>query len=310
MIRIHLFVCLFLLGFVSTAQSNFVPNPGFESVSNCSATVNVLNCTPWFKPTDGTPDNFHQCFTNSCCTVPANGLGYQNPNTGMGYAGIGVHGGGSYREYLEVQLLDSLIAGKLYCVQFYISFADSYSGYGIDAIGAFFATDTVQATGWLNLPYVPQIENTLGNCISDTTNWVLISDTFIASGGECFIVIGNFRDDIGTDTSCIYSTDPLSYLFIDDVVVTDCGWSGVEEETSVGFIDVYPNPSVGVFNCYSSIDIESMEVFDMQGRLIFGKTDVGASDYELDLSGQPDGLYLLKVHSDKGVISKRLILVQ
>lgn len=54
----------FLIPFFSIGQINLVPNPGFDSIINCSPTTNYLNCYDWYKINGGTPDNFNSCFSN------------------------------------------------------------------------------------------------------------------------------------------------------------------------------------------------------------------------------------------------------
>ena len=80
-----------------------------------------------------------------------------------------------------------------YCVRFYLSCSDN-AKYSIDAFGAYFSINPVFYTdpNYNVLPLQPQVENPTGNFITDTANWVLISGSFIASGGEKYITIGNF----------------------------------------------------------------------------------------------------------------------
>src|SRR5205814_1531621 len=134
-------------------------------------------------------------------------IGYQFPKTGNAYCGFSVRDSNIFipneREYIEGVLSDSLIAGHSYCLEFYVSSADKCK-YATDRIGAYFSNDSISNyTTHQNLPVIPQVENAVGNVISDTLNWVLISGNFTAQGGEKYITIGNFRTDAQTVTDTL-----------------------------------------------------------------------------------------------------------
>ncbi len=68
----------------------------------------------------------------------------------------------------------------------------------------------------------------------------------------------------------------------------------VKEEVS---INIYPNPTSGIFNIESSAGwIEHAEVFTLQGQKV-----LEVSDDTVDLSMFPDGIYLLRVDGDPNV---------
>jgi gliding motility-associated-like protein len=220
------FIILILVAIQSNSSAqNLVLNGGFEIVTDCTPTVDVLNCPPWFRPTTGTPDNFHQCFQWNMGGVPSNGFGYQPAHSGMGYAGMIVlaHSGG--REYIEGKLSAPLLPGRIYCVEFYTSITE-LSSYGIDAIGIHFSNDSItDYNGYFPqlFAYSAHAGNPVGNIITDTLGWTLVSDTFIAQGGEQFITIGNFCSNANTNTIEINYSNGASYMYIDDVSVRQCG---------------------------------------------------------------------------------------
>jgi gliding motility-associated-like protein len=71
-----------------------------------------------------------------------------------------------------------------------------------------------------NLPFIPQIQNGNG-IIKDTMNWVKVSGSFIASGDEKFLVIGNFYSNQFTNFLLVGGSSNPRY-FVDDVSVCDC----------------------------------------------------------------------------------------
>jgi hypothetical protein len=152
---------------VTLFAQNLVPNYSFEDTLHCPTTPSQINFVPpWFSPTTETPDYFNGCSSTS--SVPANG-GYQFARTGQAYAGFILFASSSYREYTETALTSPLIAGKQYNVSFYVNLSER-SNYAIDAIGLYFSTDSVTSSNNQNLSYQPQIKNTDGNILNDTTN--------------------------------------------------------------------------------------------------------------------------------------------
>lgn len=80
------------------------------------------------------------------------------------------------------------------------------------------------------------------------------------------------------------------------------------DEYTVGNIDVYPNPTKGVVNIEALTNdnkIKSVEVYSLSGALIVKRT-ADDTTIRLDLSGYADGLYNIKVTSERGVELHRI----
>jgi hypothetical protein len=151
--------------------------------------------------------------------VPSNIDGFQPAHSGNGYAGVVLFHGQvtDVREYFATQLFnDTLIAGKKYCLTFYVS-PGGATKYSVDAIGAFFSSTAVTAPCGSCLIDTPAtVVNT--TLIMDTTNWVKISGEFVAVGGERYLTIGNFNTDAETNTTIINSQGYLgAFFYIDDI---------------------------------------------------------------------------------------------
>jgi len=207
---------------------NLVPNPSFEYYTQCpwdAGGSGQLNFAyTWQSPTTGTPDLFNSCSSIASSSVPSNGIGYEYAHNGNGYSGIYCY----YkwilgREYIQVQLIDSLQKNTIYCVEFYVSLADK-SDYAVNNIGAFLSTDSVRSNTSL-IVCTPQIVNSSANPLTNKTGWTKISGSFIANGGEKYITIGNFNDDANSDTVRVSSNGwngSIAYYYIDEVSVYDC----------------------------------------------------------------------------------------
>jgi gliding motility-associated-like protein len=220
---IGIFIGCFL--FKACGSQNLVPNPSFENYSSCPiANGNIYLAVPWSDPSSGSADFYNVCSSNIQSSVPINSNGYRGPRTGDGYAGIVTYVSTivNAREYIEVELKDSLIPGTKYCIGYYVSLSKS-SEYAVNGMSAFLSNTKISCPGCF-LTYLPQI-NYLGNVISDTLNWVLISGNFVSRGGEKFITIGNFNNDLGINTQFVNPggvAGPEAYYYIDDVYVGTC----------------------------------------------------------------------------------------
>lgn len=226
-----LLLCLFSLQSISQI-ANYVNNGSFEDLYNCSQ-PNYLVKAKYWRCLDST--TFTPIICSTCtgfASVPLNTLTYQWPRTGNNYAL-----GGLFcpppscspivnRMYFRNRLKANLKAGKTYCVKFYVNICWN-STYGMDGFGAYFgdnSLDTITKTA-VPLTYLqPQVQNPSNNLITDTLNWTLITGTFVATGNEKHLVIGNFKSDVATNTVLINPNNPplvATDVCIDDVSCID-----------------------------------------------------------------------------------------
>jgi len=230
--KISLVVCLLAaVSLPRVAQGqNLVLNFSFEQFDTCpDAASQIHRVTNWINANTGTTDYYNSCFTtgSSNMDTPNNLFGFQNAKTGVAYAGLYTYlyspSPFHYREYLQVKLNTPLNNGVKYFISFNVSLADS-SYYMNDDIGAYLSTTQISQGDYLNISNTPHIENTDGNYLSDTNNWVRIHGEYIASGGEEYIVIGNFYDDFNTDTIRVKNGSNNTYLgayyYVDDIYVS------------------------------------------------------------------------------------------
>lgn len=231
------------------SAQNLVLNPGFEDYNNCPSSISGIGFSPsytyfptvqnWVNPLqNSTPDYFNVCATPPTGVhIPEANFGYQNTHGGSGYAGIiaweesktpgNIY---SFGEYLQTRLFNPMIAGRKYCVSFYVSPTITsnfnYNYIAIDEIGANFSSTAINNTSasTLTLPY--HIRSAPNAFITDTTGWVKVSGIYTASGGEQWMTIGRFNNT-GLIPNNIQAYPPTansslayrSYMYIDDVSV-------------------------------------------------------------------------------------------
>ncbi|MEC4049446.1 leucine-rich repeat domain-containing protein [Flavobacterium sp. SUN046] len=64
-------------------------------------------------------------------------------------------------------------------------------------------------------------------------------------------------------------------------------------------IAIYPNPTVALININCNANIKSIELYDVQGRIL-QTVLVNNANTKIDLSSQSEGIYFLKITSEKG----------
>ena len=217
----------FVYSNIVVSSQNLIPNGSFEDFSSCPTNLSQINLAyPWFQPctTWSSSDYYNACDLTNYVSVPIQGGGnYQNARTGNAFAGIILllFPNSNNCEYIEIELADTLIPNRIYCVSFFINAMNSIK-WAIDGCGTYFSKDSVLSPTLTLLSYVPQVENAAGNFLEDSLNWIKISGSFTAIGGEKYLTIGNFKDtgSLGIDT--VNYNNGNSYYFIDDVSVYEC----------------------------------------------------------------------------------------
>ena len=309
-------ICLCLFLSLKVSAQNLVLNPSFEDTITCPIGTWAMQCRYWYSASVGSPDYFSEQPDIFCSTsyVPQNQVGFQYARTGIAYVGLGPFVSTTFpsfanrREYIGGGLSDTLKHGHEYCVSFYVSVAEEFK-YVVDGIGLYLSVDSaVDYTINTNLSFVPQISNLAGNIIYDTLNWVQISGTYIANGGEKYLTIGNFNDDINTLVDSTSGTLMGAYLFIDDVSVVDCtvGINEIENHQLQFFIS--PNPVDYELRIKYEFTNATLEITNVLGNVVLiesVKSD--EKNIKINVSDFAKGVYFVKVFNDKGVTVKKFV---
>jgi hypothetical protein len=238
--RQHCAALTLLLGATIHAQE-LIPNGGFEEMLQCPDFQGQMDRTAfWFDPGPATPDYFHACAGNGWFSVPQSLHGFQEPFEGQARAGefiwIGNAAAAEQREYMEVELLEPLVKDRCYRLRLRVNLAD-FSGRTTDAFGARFYADSVLLPNLFPPGDPPHIALPAGTFL-DRDAWTLLEGEHIASGGERFIMLGNFLFDAQTVTLPLTggpaNTGNWVYVFIDAVSLTPCAAMASTESSSAG----------------------------------------------------------------------------
>lgn len=309
--------CLFALSFSLLLHAqNLVPNPSFEDTVACPTSVDeVYNCVGW-SSFGNTSDYFNMCNTG-VVGVPNNFFGFQYAHNGAAYCGLyNYEPTVGYREYIGSLLTDSLQIGIKYFVSFYTNLSNTRRCKS-NKIGVRFSTIPYSST---QLPPLNNWSHLFSqNLITDTANWSFITGSFIADSNYKYIIVGNFYDNLNTDTlDCGPSSGSIAYLYIDDVCVSVD--SAVCNDVKMGsFIKtienqfrMFPNPSsekIYLENDASFV-IEEIKIYDAKLNAI--KIDlekVSERKYLVSLFRPARGVYFIYVlyNNDKYFRNKIII---
>jgi len=297
---------------------NLIPNGDFEQYWHCPTHESQIDSAKfWFQPHIlSSSDYFNQCASSSGSgyhvNVPHGWAGFQQAHSGAGYAGIALWCEFcpiNYREYIETSfqsLSNSLVTDQCYHFQMYINLGNACK-YSCHNIGVYFSDSIITGiSGYYNLPFTPQITNTIGN-VPDTLNWTLVSGDYVAHGGESYLIIGNFDIDLSTDTIDINSTygsssfNLLAFVYIDDVSLTHVQCTVNLNEQNEDSIILYPNPLTDRF----TIDCQNNEpkeiiLYDLSAKKLLQQTFTNTITINTEYLAK--GMYFYKVQNKNGII--------
>jgi len=240
----------FIPVFSQAQVQNLVPNPSFEQYNTCPINSNpISDADSWFAA-----NNTPSLYFNACGNpgggggVPSNSFGFQYARNGVAQTAIESYNPGTSpsnaRSYIEAPLNKTLQAGKTYCVQFFVNLANDKGDpngtpYALSDMGAFFSDTAIITinsadTSFYPLSFLPQINNPVTNYLTDTLNWMPVSGSFTANGGEKFItfIYNNSQLHIKITGNPTENEDGAFY-YIDDVSVIELPDSAAGENTTI-----------------------------------------------------------------------------
>ena len=124
------------------------------------------------------------------------------------------------REYLSTELSETLSAGVEYIISCRLYRRITFDA-AIDKIGFYFSEEAPFYKVHDMLPVEHQVE--LDTLITTTDEWVFVSRTYIAQGGERYLTFGNFRDHGEMNYQLMglsWKKFEHAYYFFDDMRLT------------------------------------------------------------------------------------------
>ena len=82
--------------------------------------------------------------------------------------------------------------------------------------------------------------------------------------------------------------------------------SSIEEQKANFDILIYPNPTQDKLTIESGdLQINRVEICDLAGRAVFGQPQ--GSPLQINVSALPAGIYLIKIHTEKGIVTRKVV---
>jgi hypothetical protein len=135
-------------------------------------------------------------------------------------------------------------------------------------------------SNWCPGSVIPIRQMSLGNLSAGTHTFELSVPDAVFVGGQGYIPVSLYLQGVNTVL-------------------------GVENFTQLDF-DYFPNPTKDNITVNANSTIKSIQLCDMQGRVLMTQT-TDATQAILDISNYSNGIYFLKVNSDKGEKAKKIV---
>lgn len=201
--KIILLIAVITISYSYNAQdekSNYIKNSDFELVDKKPLKklgfIDEL-CQEWTSGTKYPADIFASGVKSDKVGVPSNMFGTQSAYSGDCYAGFRAYTKDKKmsRSYVTIKLKKALIPNQQYCAKFNVSLAD-LSKYAVNNLGIYLSSKKVYQGNTADIIQKPQVLQKNNKVISILDGWETICGTFVATGKEKYLVIGNFeRDD-------------------------------------------------------------------------------------------------------------------
>ncbi len=238
--RIVFLILLNLLTVISASQ-NLIKNGSIENLDSCIIGRNGVIGNPIPLATHifnlkGTPDVLNECSgvsntvpANYQIDIPLNYIGYQYARSGKGCISFGIDTSPTSNtslslEIVSLMLSNNLILNKKYCLRFFVVKCEN-SRFSTDIIEAALSSDSLLSmTDSIN--YESIIINPNNSFLSDTLNWLQITDTIIATGFEKYLHIGRFHKISSSNIKLVSNTtsvfQDLLFYYLDDIALWPC----------------------------------------------------------------------------------------
>lgn len=113
-----------------------------------------------------------------------------------------------------------------------------------------------------------------------------------------------FRFEFGTD-----GCNGNDGWYLDEIVIFNCSILSAENVNANSSLQVFPNPTTGIVNLQSlkNHKLQSAEVFDATGKRVQSNNLKTLGQSQIDLSSLPKGTYLMKVITEQGTETIKII---
>jgi hypothetical protein len=193
---------------------NMVPNSA--QPTGYTPTNAEINVCGWENATGASPDYFTTSATGTA-NIPNTGFGNQSAHLGNAMTGFFANNTSGWHEYIYQPLQSPLISGRTYTISFFTKPSPNSTGFASN-IGALFVDNATLSSysGMTGGITGVTLQTNATGLINNNTVWTHVTGSFVATGLEEYVIIGNFGNSI-SPTPSLY----ISYYFLDDVSLSE-----------------------------------------------------------------------------------------
>ncbi|MEI7500752.1 MAG: M6 family metalloprotease domain-containing protein [Bacteroidota bacterium] len=198
-----------------------------------------------------------------------------------------------------------------------VKFKWNYSG----NLDNYWAIDDIQITGAssFTLSVTPSNQSVIQQAgfttfnVTSNGNWQVSSKMSwcvpTAAGTGNGIIVANYSANPGNTQRVADIVVAITGITPVSVTVTQAPLLATEELSSNG-IKIYPNPSNGLFKVVidEGREIQEIKVINFTGKEILSRNETGEKEFELDLSYVSQGVYIIKIRTDNGLFTRKLVI--
>ncbi|MES2763436.1 MAG: SBBP repeat-containing protein [Bacteroidota bacterium] len=124
-----------------------------------------------------------------------------------------------------------------------------------------------------------------------------------------FYYAADFSSGAGTTTVTSVGFFDAFVLKMDPTGSIASGNVGISEYTSTNDINIFPNPSSGLFNVASKIAIHEIQIINLLGETVHSST-LNSERASIDLRNEPKGVYFYRIMHEERILSSGKIVVE
>lgn len=309
---------------IRLSGQNLVPNGSFEEYDYCPDHWSQFdeNVVDWTVSANS-PDYMNACRDSIDVGIPYNLFGYQFPSDGAAYVGVCTYkfNAPMFREFITAALPSPVDVGQVVFLSMKVAPGGGGSSPTMSAkwtsrgIGVRLST---QPFSWPQTSFPNSASLFLDEVLLDTSNWTVLSGSFIADSSYQYVSVGNFFED-SLSSPLLLDTAPgaqVAYVFVDEVCMslqpgTCDGSIGLSEQDPLHEWTVATPFTSNLNVAFAQPTVRPMKVIlnDLSGRLIAERlVEKGERQFHWSVGGIPSGAFVLSVLGQTGAIKPVRVL--
>ncbi|MAZ93858.1 MAG: hypothetical protein CMF58_05510, partial [Lentimicrobiaceae bacterium] len=86
--------------------------------------------------------------------------------------------------------------------------------------------------------------------------------------------------------------------------------TGIDDPNTIALTNLYPNPAQDNVTVTSSVPMNKLTVTNYVGQVVYTGEMFDATSVELNTSSYQAGVYLVKIDTDNGIVTKQVVITR